>query len=143
MDNNQEKQNKLPMTESGERELRLYYFITKFLEELPGGAKKMTEGVATILSFDLDRAVAEASVSLPLGTNIVMAGNKKVSEIMAMVETVTKNVTEKKEYPKKETPKTVKELGILEFKSSLLLAADMLIKNERDKKTIIRIVNSI
>lgn len=122
---------KLAMTESGERELRLYYFITKFLEEYPDGKKKITEGVATILSFDLDRAVAEASRTLPVGTNIVMAGFKKVSDLLAMIDNVGKE------------EKQVKELGKQEFKNSLLLAADTLIEDAKDQKVIKRIVSKI
>jgi len=123
--------NKLAMTEKSERELRLYYFITKFLEEYPDGKKKITEGVATILSFDLDRAVNEASRILPVGTNIVMAGFKKVSDLLAMIDNVGKE------------EKQVKELGKQEFKNSLLLAADTLIEDAKDQKVIKRIVSKI
>ena len=119
------------MTEKSERELRLYYFITKFLEEYPDGKKKITEGVATILSFDLDRAVNEASRILPVGTNIVMAGFKKVSDLLAMIDNVGKE------------EKQVKELGKQEFKNSLLLAADTLIEDAKDQKVIKRIVSKI
>jgi BMFP domain-containing protein YqiC len=140
MDNIQEKTNKLSITESVERELRMYFFITKFIEEFPDGRKKITEGVASILSFDLDRAVAEANISLPVGTNIIMAGNRKISEILSMVDMVNRKETEIKEPV---AVKTTKELGKEEFKHNLLLAADTMVADERDKKIIKRIVSKI
>jgi molybdenum cofactor biosynthesis enzyme MoaA len=130
---------KLAMTESGERELRLYYFITKFLEEYPDGKKKITEGVATILSFDLDRAVAEASRTLPVGTNIVMAGHKNVQELFDMIDVIKKAELEIK-VPEE---MVAKKFGKEEFKNGLLLAADTLISDVRDQKTIKRIVSKI
>lgn len=78
------------MKESGDRELRLYYFITKFIEASPDGKQTLKEGVTTILSFDLDRAVAEASRSLPIGTQIILAGHKLISEIIEMIKTEEK-----------------------------------------------------
>ena len=127
------------MKESGDRELRLYYFITKFIEASPDGKQTMKEGVTTILSFDLDRAVGEASRSLPIGTQLVLAGNKPISEIMEMIK-----VEEKKEIEIKMPQEIItKKLGREEFKNNLLLAADELISDVRDQKTIKRIVSKI
>jgi len=134
-----EEINKMAMKESGDRELRLYYFITKFIEASPDGKQTMKEGVTTILSFDLDRAVGEASRSLPIGTQLVLAGNKPISEIMEMIK-----VEEKKEIEIKMPQEIItKKLGREEFKNNLLLAADELISDVRDQKTIKRIVSKI
>ena len=137
MENNQEQPKKLELTEKGERELCLYYFITKFIEKIPSGENKLTEGVATILSFDLDRAISEASRSLPLGTQIVIAGSKRISEIMSLIK-----VAEKEEKGETEE-KTIKQLGVEDFKNSLLLATDTLILDDKDKKAIKKIVSKI
>jgi len=139
MENNQEQIKKLELIEKSERELCLYYFITKFVEKSPTGENKITEGVATILSFDLDRAITQASQSLPLGTQIIIAGNKKMSEIMELIK-----VEEKREIEIKIPEHTItKKLSKEEFKNNILLVADTMIDNEKDKKTLKKIVSKI
>lgn len=127
------------MKESGDRELRLYYFITKFIEASPDGKQTLKEGVTTILSFDLDRAVAEASRSLPIGTQIILAGHKLISEIIEMIKT-----EEKKEVEIKLPEEVIaKKLGKEEFKNNLLLAADTMVADEKDQKALKRIISKI
>lgn len=136
---NQEQIKKLELTEKVERELRLYYFITKSVEKSDSGENRITEGVATILSFDLERAIIEVHKSFPIGTSVIIAGNKKISEIMELIKIENKKEIEIKIQEEKIIKKTSKE----EFKNNLLLVADTMIDDEKDKKTIKKIVSKI
>ena len=128
---------KMPMVEKTERELRLYYFITKTIEPMPIGQPKLIEGVLTIFSFDLDRAISEASRTMPIGTNIICAGSKTFNELLALVER-----TEKKEQAPL-PPTEVKAMAKEDFKNGLLLAADTMITDIKDQRAIKRIVAKI
>ena len=126
------------MAEKSERELRLYYFITKKSNNAFGAAE-VKEGVITTLSFDLDGALDVATKMATIDTTLVFAGFENISKILDKVDMAKGNqvsINLPVEISKKVMAKD-------EFKNNILLAADTMIIDVKDRSALKRIISKI
>jgi len=126
---------KLQLEQNQNRTLSLYYFITKkpIIINQPGLQTPISvkEEVYTALNYDLDQALKNAVESLAPGTQIIVAGNKPVKEILDKIED-----NERRE-------QRAKEMNLETFKMSLKLSADKYITDPNDKGLINQLIEKI
>ena len=126
------------MAEKSERELRLYYFITKKSENTMGNIV-VKEGVITVLSFDLDGALDVATKMATTDTTLVFSGFENVSKIISRID-VAQDGPISINLPMEITNKIK---GKEDFKNNILLAADTMVNNENDKIALKKIISKI
>ncbi len=111
---------KLDISQTQQRELKLYYFITK--EAVPNTTPLLVkEGVVSVVSYDLDQAVQVANQGVKPGTGLVIGGNQSVKSILDIIKT------------EKEKPEEKKAMAFENFKSAILYAAEEYVTSKADK----------
>lgn len=128
------KAEKMPLKQSQERDLRVYFFIVR-----PQPVKIEGEGISTILSYDLDGAVNKAIEVIPKGYNVQIMGYRPMEEFLKMLQLDGKVVVSSS--PEIEMPK--EKTTLQQFVHGLSLAADEYVKNPESKKKLKQIIKEI
>jgi len=128
---------KIPLMEKSEKELKLYHFIANIPPNI-GVNTPPVQQVIAVLSYDLDRAFAKAITLVPQGTNLAFAGAKPFSELLNQLDLPAIQIIETPS-----PPFSLSEMNFENFKSSLMLTADKLIKDERDRTELKKIINNL
>jgi len=125
---------KLPIVDQQERELRLYFMVSRPIQlSIPN------EGIAAILSYDLDEAAKKVRKIIPINYFVSYLGYKTVNDLLKDIQlegTVVVEPEGNKEVLAKE------KISAEQFRNGLMLVANDYC-SEEDKNIIISILEKV
>lgn len=107
---------KLPVVDKQDRDLRLYFLVYR-----PIQLSVPNEGMAAILSYDLDKAIERAKQIVPLNYFMVCLGYKTVKELLEVIQIEGSLIIKSGE--KQELP-SIEKISIEQFRNGLMLVAN-------------------